>query len=118
MDLAFRRRFGFLSLAPALNNSWMQWMTSKHNVEAAHLEAVRRRFDALNASIRDDSTLGAEFMLGHSFVTPPAEERVDSYVSWFRAVVKTEIAPTLNEYWFEDSSTAVAELSKLVDGII
>ena len=118
MDLAFRRRFGFVSLAPALNNSWMQWMTSKHNVEAAHLEAVRRRFDALNASIRDDSTLGAEFMLGHSFVTPPAEERVDSYLNWFRAVVTTEIAPTLREYWFEDPSSAATELSRLVDGII
>lgn len=118
MDLAFRRRFCFVSLAPALNNSWMQWMTSKHNVEAAHLEAVRRRFDALNASIRGDSTLGAEFMLGHSFVTPPAEERVDSYLNWFRAVVTTEIAPTLREYWFEDPSSADTELSRLVDGII
>jgi 5-methylcytosine-specific restriction protein B len=117
MDLAFRRRFGFVSLAPALNDSWMQWMASKHNVEAAHLEAVRQRFDALNASIRDDSTLGAEFMLGHSFVTPPAEEHVDSYVSWFRAVVATEIAPTLKEYWFEDPSSAEAEVSRLVEGL-
>jgi 5-methylcytosine-specific restriction protein B len=117
MDLAFRRRFGFVSLAPALNDSWMQWMTSKHNVDAAHLEAVRRRFDAMNASIRDDSTLGAEFMLGHSFVTPPAEEHVDSYLSWFRAVVTTEIAPTLKEYWFEDPTSAAAELSKLVEGM-
>lgn len=117
MDLAFRRRFGFVSLAPALNDSWLQWMKTKHNVEVAHLETVRRRFETLNASIRDDSTLGAEFMLGHSFVTPPAEERVDSYVSWFRAVVTTEIAPTLKEYWFEDASSAEAEVSKLVDGL-
>lgn len=117
MDLAFRRRFGFVSLAPALNDSWLQWMQTKHNVELAQLASIRRRFEALNIAIRDDATLGPEFMLGHSFVTPPAEERVDSYVSWFRTVVTTEIAPTLKEYWFEDPLLVEGEVSKLVEGL-
>ena len=56
-------------------------------------------------------------MLVHIFVTPPAEDRVESYLTWFKVVVSTEIAPTLKEYWFEDPSSAEAEVSKLVEGL-
>jgi 5-methylcytosine-specific restriction protein B len=92
-------------------------MQTKHNVEIEQLVSIRSRFETLNVAIRDDATLGPEFMLGHSFVTPPAEERVDSYVNWFRTVVTTEIAPTLKEYWFEDPLLVEGEVSKLVEGL-
>ncbi|PNH86098.1 McrB family protein [Arthrobacter sp. AFG20] len=118
MDLAFRRRFGFIPLSPSLNQHWIDWMSSKHDVDIAQLEAVRDRFEALNASIENDSTLGPEFMLGHSFVTPPADERVDSYFDWFQVVVETEIAPTLKEYWFDAPTKVDEEVQRLVDGLI
>ena len=92
-------------------------MCSKHDIDVAQLEAVRRRFDALNAAIENDPTLGSEFVLGHSFVTPPAEERVDSYFDWFQVVVATEIAPTLKEYWFDAPAKVDEELQRLVDGL-
>jgi 5-methylcytosine-specific restriction protein B len=118
MDLAFRRRFAFIPLSPSLNQHWIDWMSSKHGIDVAHLEAVRHRFGALNTSIENDPTLGPEFVLGHSFVTPPAEEQVDSYLDWFQVVVATEISPTLKEYWFDAPTKVDEELQRLVDGLI
>ncbi|GAB4100717.1 McrB family protein [Sinomonas halotolerans] len=117
MDLAFRRRFAFVSLEPSVNDAWQAWMASRHGVESKELELIRHRFEALNERIADDPALGSEFRLGHSFVTPPAEERVDSFSDWFRGVVDTEIVPTLEEYWFDDASKAESASAALLEGL-
>jgi 5-methylcytosine-specific restriction protein B len=117
MDLAFRRRFAFVSLEPSVNDLWQEWMANRHNVGAEDLELVRSRFEALNERIAEDPALGGEFRLGHSFVTPPAEERVASFPDWFRAVVDTEIVPTLEEYWFDDAGKAAAATEALLEGL-
>ncbi|WP_212745873.1 McrB family protein [Sinomonas susongensis] len=118
MDLAFRRRFAFVSLEPNVNDAWQAWMSNRHNVPPEHLELVRTRFQALNERIAEDPALGGEFRLGHSFVTPPAEERVTSFPDWFRGVVDTEIVPTLEEYWFDDPAKAAAATEALTEGLV
>lgn len=117
MDLAFRRRFAFVSLEPAVNQAWEEWMSLRHGVAPRELELVRQRFEALNDRIASDPALGSEFRLGHSFVTPPAEERVNSFPDWFRGVVDTEIVPTLEEYWFDDTAKAEAASEALLEGL-
>lgn len=116
MDLAFRRRFAFVSLEPNVNDAWEDWMAKRHNVASDDLELVRTRFEALNDRIAEDPSLGGEFRLGHSFVTPPAEEHVPSFHDWFRGVVDTEIVPTLEEYWFDDAAKASAATEALLEG--
>jgi 5-methylcytosine-specific restriction protein B len=117
MDLAFRRRFAFVSLEPSVNDAWQAWMSARHGVDSKELELVRFRFEALNDRIADDPALGSEFRLGHSFVTPPAEERVASFADWFRGVVDTEIVPTLEEYWFDDAAKAESASAALLEGL-
>ncbi|GEB65530.1 hypothetical protein SAT01_29780 [Sinomonas atrocyanea] len=117
MDLAFRRRFAFVSLEPSVNDAWQAWMSARHGVDPQELELVRFRFEALNDRIADDPALGSEFRLGHSFVTPPAEERVASFADWFRGVVDTEIVPTLEEYWFDDAAKAESASAALLEGL-
>ena len=35
---------------------------------------------------------------------------------WFRGVVETELAPLLDEYWFDDPDRARQERDRLLDG--
>jgi 5-methylcytosine-specific restriction protein B len=57
--------------------------------------------------------LGAQFQIGHSYVTP--HEPVADAQAWFAEVVLSEIGPLLNEYWFdtpERANEAIALLLK------
>ncbi|MFK4296572.1 5-methylcytosine-specific restriction protein B [Arthrobacter sp. GAS37] len=112
MDLAFRRRFGFISLEPAVNDIWIDWVHANFNVPKAELKNIQLRFATLNQTIADDPNLGSQFMLGHSFITPTAE--IDSFRDWFEAVVATEISPTLDEYWFDNTDKARSVCQELL----
>lgn len=114
VDLALRRRFAFVSLAPSLNAEWQQWCSSKgmDDVAIAHIQT---RMEALNLEITGDRTLGAQFQIGHSYVTP--HELVNDATAWFADVVRSEIGPLLHEYWFdspERADSAIAQLLKAV----
>ena len=68
------------------------------------VEAVKK----LNDEIIADASLGKGFVIGHSFfcgrVSP--EE-----------IVRYEIGPTLDEYWFDNQSKADEERNKLLNAI-
>lgn len=113
MDLAFRRRFGFISLEPVVNERWADWVHANFNVPKEELKNIQLRFAALNKAIADDPNLGSQFMLGHSFITPTAE--IDSFTDWFEAVVATEIRPTLDEYWFDNPEKARSLCQELLN---
>ena len=63
-----------------------------------------------------DGALGANYCVGHSYVTPGAGDRVRDPVSWFRDVVETEIGPLLEEYWFDRPERAQEETDRLLAG--
>ncbi|MGI4746200.1 MAG: McrB family protein [Janthinobacterium lividum] len=114
VDLALRRRFAFISLAPLLNGSWRAWSTGK-GCPPSLLDEIAERIDALNAAIATDRTLGDQFRVGHSFVTPlgapgPAEE---DWRVWYAETVDTEIGPLLREYWYDRPEEAEAQIKKL-----
>lgn len=112
VDLALRRRFAFVNLVPSLNNAWAQWCTSK-GLDEASIAHIQSRMQALNAAIAADRGLGAQFQIGHSYVTP--HEPVHDAQAWFAEVVKSEIGPLLHEYWFdtpERADEAIAQLLK------
>lgn len=112
VDLALRRRFAFVSLSPSLNVAWQQWCSEK-GMDATAIAHIQTRMAAINEEIAADRALGAQFQIGHSYVTP--HEPVTDAQAWFAEVVLSEIGPLLSEYWFdtpERASEAIALLLK------
>ena len=100
IDYALRRRFAFYEMNPALDSpGFLQ------KLEAAGSGKLIRLVDTvkeLNQDISGDETLGKGFCLGHSYFCPqgPADDR------WVESVVKYELIPLLEEYWFDALSKA------------
>lgn len=111
VDLALRRRFAFRTLEPALNGAWRAWCLAA-GAPAALIDTIEVRIVTLNKAIAEDNRLRSQFCVGHSFVTPP-KEGVPDWNGWFRSVVATEIAPLLDEYWYDDEPLARIHKSKL-----
>ena len=60
--------------------------------------------------IAKDDSLGEGFCIGHSYFCNP-----DSYPAWIENIVKYEINPMLEEYWFDNKEKAETEKKKLLD---
>ncbi len=116
VDLALRRRFAFIDLEPTLGKTWRDWVHSKNGIDNETLTEIEHRIDDLNRTISNDSGLGSQFRLGHSYVTPPFEQPIKDGRKWYREVVETEIGPLLDEYWFEDLAKSRNAKKKLLDG--
>lgn len=107
IDYALRRRFCFYTVEPAFNNEkFIKYVNSYINNEA-FVRAINQRMCDLNAKIADEenSGLGKGFCIGHSYfcVKPSVGQ---SAQSWFESIVKYEIAPLLDEYWWDDKDKA------------
>ena len=72
--------------------------------------------NTLNEQIAEDSNLGAQFQIGHSYVTPPPGHTISDSNEWFKQVVETEIGPLLDEYWFDAPDTAQKAREQLLEG--
>ena len=117
VDLALRRRFAFLTLMPALNDAWRDWCKTK-GAPNDIVEAIAAKMGALNSLIAGHRTLGTQFQIGHSFMTPTASpgSTAEHWRDWYAETVRTEIAPLLFEYWYDDFSLAEAQVGKLALG--
>lgn len=116
VDLALRRRFAFETLEPLLEEPWRNWVREKCRFDAALLDRIEQRITQLNETIRKDATLGKQFRIGHSYVTPAAYPPIDDPERWFRQVVETEIGPLLEEYWFDTPAQADECRRQLLEG--
>lgn len=90
VDLALRRRFAFVALETTLNESWRTWCMEQSGIEEAALIDIQTRMTELNGEIAADRSLGAQFRIGHSYVTPARGEAISDATAWFRGIVKTE----------------------------
>ena len=116
VDLALRRRFAFIDLEPRFGDAWRAWCTQR-GIENAMLAEIEARIGVLNAAITAAITLGPQFRIGHSYVTPDTDEPIIDGRAWFRARVETEIGPLLDEYWYDAPETAKAARVKLLAGL-
>lgn len=114
VDLALRRRFAFLSLEPMMNDSWAAWCADR-GFDSDMVDLIRARMTALNDEISGDRTLGPQFRVGHSYITPI--EPLEDPKAWFRDVIETEIGPLLDEYWFDAPERANEAMARLRAGI-
>jgi 5-methylcytosine-specific restriction protein B len=115
VDLALRRRFAFVDLEPSFGDTWRSWCRDR-GLDSALLGEIAARISALNDEISKSISLGPQFRIGHSYVMPEAKSAVHDGTSWFRAKVETEIAPLLDEYWYDTPETARKARADLLKG--
>lgn len=117
VDLALRRRFAFLNLGPELGAPWRSWC---HRMGAPDpvLDRIAARVGELNDAITAHRSLGSQYKIGHSFVTPAVSPgyTVEAWARWFDEVVEHELEPLLREYWYDDESAAKEHLTRLRHG--
>lgn len=115
VDFALRRRFAFVDLEPTFGQVWRTWVNEKSGISLEFLELIETRLTKLNKEIEEDVNLGAQFKIGHSYLT--IKESVSDEAKWFRQVVHTEIGPLLDEYWFDDRDRVKRCKNELVEGM-
>jgi 5-methylcytosine-specific restriction protein B len=116
VDLAFRRRFAFIGLAPSLGDLWRNWVHKKAEIPLDALRQIEQKIIALNKIIAEDARLGPQFQVGHSYVTTESPLNGTAR-EWFAEVVNTEIFPLLEEYWFDDAKEAMKQRDMLLEGL-
>ena len=114
VDLALRRRFAFIDLEPIFGEPWFDWVREKCDADPTTLEDIQRRIKSLNDKISADPSLGPQFRIGHSYLTPTSS--IPDTLGWFIDVVETEIGPLLDEYWFDTPDKAHQARQDLLKG--
>ncbi len=96
IDYALRRRFSFYNMAPAFNtdNFKLYIKTLDDELLSQLIEVVKE----LNIEIKNDSSLGSGFEIGHSYFSNLSHSS-DSYLI---EVIEYDIIPLIEEYWFDD----------------
>jgi 5-methylcytosine-specific restriction protein B len=117
VDLALRRRFAFVDLEPRFGPKWKDWVSRNYGIDTDFLNDVERRILSLNEQIAADRSLGRQFRLGHSYVTPPVGSQITDARRWFGHIVETEIGPLLEEYWFDAADKAREARQRLAEGL-
>ena len=67
---------------------WKTWVNEKSGISIEFLNEIEIRIIKFNKEIEDDTNLGAQFKIGHSYVT--TKESVADEAKWFKDVVNTE----------------------------
>ena len=129
VDYALRRRFAFATLEPAYGTKFgrgamREYLESldPNPVPAGLVERIIKRMAALNAEIEKDTELGRGFRIGHSYFVPgedvPPEGGVQTAFDdeWYETIVDTQIAPLLEEYWFDSPEKVSAAVDRLKRG--
>jgi len=116
VDFALRRRFVFIDLEPTLGKIWHDWVHKHCGIDSDLLLEIEKRILSLNADIAADTSLGRQFRIGHSYVTPTSGTLITDAREWFRQVVETEIGPLLAEYWFDALDKAQKARQQLTEG--
>lgn len=109
IDYALRRRFSFFDMKPRFESEGFK--NHIKSIGSVKLEKVINLISELNANIRDDDSLGYGFEIGHSYFCGKTEAMTDSHV---RRVVKYDIIPTIQEYWFDNEKKAKEWAEKLI----
>ena len=122
MNVAMRRRFGFVDLRPQFGElRFDDWLAEnglpRDDEELSRLRnKIIERMTELNRSIQDDRSLGAQYAVGHSFFCPAEDDPVGGdWDAWYMAVIEHEIKPLLKEYWFDQPEKAEDAVVRLLN---
>lgn len=97
IDYALRRRFSFFEMEPAFDSEgFKQYQEALNNEQ---FNNVIYQIKSLNFEIEAEATLGKGFCIGHSYFTGQSTYSEE----WIRRIIKYDIVPMLNEYWFDEN---------------
>ena len=114
VDYAMRRRFRFIELTPQFEHNAFSEHLKAHQASGDLVVKIVNRMTMLNQKIEaDHKNLGRGFTVGHSFFCL-ADQRAIADESWYRAVIQGEIAPLIEEYWFDRRETAKKWIEELL----
>lgn len=104
IDYALRRRFSFIRIEPAFSNEKFRNDFSKKfdNKFNNVIDVICK----INESIENDKTLGAGFKIGHSYFCPNITDRKGNKKD-IEDIIKFEIMPLLEEYWYDDEDSII-----------
>jgi 5-methylcytosine-specific restriction protein B len=112
VDLALRRRFAFVTLEPNFGIAWQQYCKARGAPDGL-IQGIGHAIVLLNKAISADKSLGSQFSVGHSFLTPADEMDPPKWKTWIGNVILTEIRPLLLEYWYDSKETAEDHINAL-----
>lgn len=98
IDYALRRRFSFFEMSPGFESEG--FINYQNNIGNDTFDELISRISDLNKEIIADKALGKGFCIGHSYfcnIDDCNEELLET-------IVKYEIIPMLEEYWFDDDT--------------
>lgn len=97
MDYALRRRFCFYDVEPIFDQvDFVKYIKSFNN---KMLDKTVENIKKLNDEIEDDSSLGKGFKIGHSYFCDLHSDKIEKEL---KVIIKYQILPMLEEYWFDD----------------
>lgn len=96
IDYALRRRFSFFDMKPGFKTDGFKKYQKLLNNK--HFDNLIEVVEELNKAIAKDDSLGEGFELGHSYFCGQSEVTDD----WLCQVIKYDIVPMLQEYWFDN----------------
>ncbi len=114
VDYALRRRFRFVELRPQFDQTGFADHLKAHGASNLLVNKIINRVRDLNAKIEaDHKNLGRGFVVGHSFFCL-SDSTVQATEEWYQQVVRCEVAPLIEEYWFDRPARAKEWIDKLL----
>ncbi|HWL23170.1 MAG TPA: AAA family ATPase [Ureibacillus sp.] len=110
LDVALRRRFGFVTLQPTFNEKWQRHLL-QNGLTDSLINRIIAAVSRWNSEITSDFQLGSGFKIGHSFFTSSLEGMEEN--TWFDSVIEFEIRPLLEEYFFD----RLEVVDRLLEGV-
>ena len=115
VDYALRRRFAFFGMPPRFGDRFREQMKADGCPSQA-IDRIVSRLTSLNAVISSDVNLGKGFQVGHSyFIDMPGGDlwKSGDEDAVYESIIKHEVAPLLEEYWFDNADLAKEHIDKL-----
>jgi len=120
LDYALRRRFAFIELKPAFEVAGFKDYVAELP-EHEKVEALVSKVQELNEEIAKDPALGRGFSIGHSYFCSwntwdkDGRTEEEAMAGWLQAIVKYELIPMLEEYWFDEDTKRETWTNNLLD---
>ena len=112
VDYALRRRFAFINIMPCFNEQFKQYLRS-NEVDESMIQQLLTKIESLNEAIRNDNNLGSGFQIGHAYFCQADSNQEDR--NWYEFIIRHEIAPLLEEYWFDNEDLAQNHIRQLLN---
>ena len=101
IDYALRRRFSFFEMKPGFETR--QFIEYQESIKNKNFDRLIEKIKEINVAIKEDSSLGEGFLIGHSYVCKQKEEVMDD--ERISNIIQLDIIPTIKEYWFDNTKT-------------